>query len=265
MYRFHASIFLRFAHLLKDFSYQLVEAKKELELHGHDPDAVPVNGGLAEKFLTTIAPMQKHLASIRLNFSANGVRKLITYMSQHGPISMNKLKSLTEELNDRVVEELADRKLFLIRSDRADFYGLPNTFLGEKLIHKFPEFPEDASEAGNCFALSRYTACMFHLMRIMEAVVQRFGRKVKVPIDVKNENWDKIVKQIKKLTEIDSKDSQKIKLKKKRYQLFYDRLDAVRVAWRNPTMHPKSTYTEEEAKEVMDAVKNLINDFSTLR
>jgi ABC-type uncharacterized transport system involved in gliding motility auxiliary subunit len=99
----------------------------------------------------------------------------------------------------------------------------------------------------------------------MEGVVQEFGRKAKVSVDIKKAYWDTILKQVKKLTEIKETDSAKIKKKKKRYQSFYDRLDAVRVAWRNETMHPKTTYTEEEAKEVMDAVRLFLKDFSTLR
>jgi hypothetical protein len=31
-------------------------------------------------------------------------------------------------------------------------------------------------------------------------------------------------------------------------------LTRVKDAWRNDTMHPKQTYTEEEAKDIMDAV-----------
>jgi HEPN domain-containing protein len=32
-------------------------------------------------------------------------------------------------------------------------------------------------------------------------------------------------------------------------------LDNVREAWRNPTMHPKETYTEEEAENAFRFVK----------
>jgi hypothetical protein len=46
-------------------------------------------------------------------------------------------------------------------------------------------FQEDADEAGKCFAVGRYTACVFHLMRIMERCVQKMGRDLGV--------YDKIV------------------------------------------------------------------------
>ena len=106
--------------------------------------------------------------------------------------------------------------------------------------------------------------------------LERSGKKIilahgkffsykEITIDIKNAYWDTILRQVKKLTEIKETDDIKTKKKKNRYQSFYNRLDAVRVAWRNPTMHPKTTYTQEEAKEILDAVRLFVTDFSTLR
>ena len=42
--------------------------------------------------------------------------------------------------------------------------------------------------------------------------------------------------------------------RKKQVQQVRAHLHAVRIAWRNDTMHPKATYTEEEAKELLGHV-----------
>ena len=42
-------------------------------------------------------------------------------------------------------------------------------------VTKFPEITMDIEEAAKCFALSRFTATVFHLMRVMELGVQKLG------------------------------------------------------------------------------------------
>ena len=37
------------------------------------------------------------------------------------------------------------------------------------------------------------------------------------------------------------------------------RLDHVRIVWRNDVMHPKATYDESEAREVLNAVEAFLN------
>ena len=39
-------------------------------------------------------------------------------------------------------------------------------------------------------------------------------------------------------------------------------LETVKIVWRNRTMHPKATYTEEEAKKIVNAVQVFVQDFS---
>ncbi len=41
-------------------------------------------------------------------------------------------------------------------------------------------------------------------------------------------------------------------------------LQTVRLAWRNPVMHPKQTYTREEAHEVFNATRTLMNHLADL-
>ena len=51
----------------------------------------------------------------------------------------------------------------------------------------FPAANHEASEAGKCFATARYTACVFHLMRVMEVGVQEFGAVLSVAGEVEFE------------------------------------------------------------------------------
>jgi hypothetical protein len=51
---------------------------------------------------------------------------------------------------------------------------------GTEVEDKLPNVIEDIAEAGKCLGLRRPTAAVFHLMRIMEVGVQKFGDKLGV-------------------------------------------------------------------------------------
>ncbi len=138
-------------------------------------------------------------------------------------------------------------------------------FLGEEVVSKIAELREDAEEAGNCFALGRYTATVFHLMRIMETMVQKLAEELKVthkdgsPLKAKTEDWYQIELAIARAANAMPKGD----LKDKRSGALAS-LSAVRVGWRNPTMHPKQTYTDEEARILIDSVKLFVKNVSDL-
>jgi hypothetical protein len=91
----------------------------------------------------------------------------------------------------------------------------------------------------------------------MEYCVQRFSRKLLVAIDTRNESWYQIMKAVN--TQIDLLPAGKSKTvrqnnRKKQFSLAASRLDHVRIVWRNDAMHPKETYDEEQALEVITSV-----------
>jgi hypothetical protein len=63
---------------------------------------------------------------------------------------------------------------------------------------------EDIAEAAKCLALGRTTACVFHLMRVMEMAVVRLGKKLKVTVRDKHDKelaWGPILGNIGKAIE----------------------------------------------------------------
>jgi len=118
---------------------------------------------------------------------------------------------------------------------------------------------EDISEAGKCLSLNRPTASVFHLMRVMELAVQRFGNELSVTL-VTEKNWQVILDQINAaIRKLDAKQP-----KTKSYAQATSHLYNVKVAWRNEVMHPKQTYTFEEAKAIFDNVRTFVCDLETI-
>jgi len=107
--------------------------------------------------------------------------------------------------------------------------------------------------------LRRPTSAVFHLMRIMELGVQSFGAKLGISL-VQEKNWQNILDEVNK--SIRARDHKLPETKQ--YAEATSHLYNVKVAWRNEVMHPKQTYTDEEAGKIFNNVNTFIGDLADL-
>jgi hypothetical protein len=156
---------------------------------------------------------------------------------------------------DKIITlELLDSLFMHVPSDRAIFYAQPELF-GSAVNKRFPDFQYDIEEAGNCHASGRATACAFHLMRIMELALQELGTVLGIAL-TNEKDWQNILDGINKaIRKLPPKDARTISLSSAAGHLYN-----VKVAWRNPTMHPRITYTSEQAADLRRAVKAFLSE-----
>jgi hypothetical protein len=158
-------------------------------------------------------------------------------------------ESALSTLEEFITSELEQNLFFAIPPERAAFYGDSELF-GMTVNARFPACQFDIEEAGCCYAAGRGTACAFHLMRVMEVAVREFGTALGVGL-TNEKNWQKILDEINKaIKALPQKDPRTIALSQAAAHLYN-----VKVAWRNPTMHPTIKYTLEEAGDLITAVK----------
>ncbi len=142
--------------------------------------------------------------------------------------------------------------------ERAAYYDQPELF-GKEVNAKFPDIQFDVVEAGNCYAAGRGTAVVFHLMRIMETGVQAFGTKLKVKL-AGEKNWQNILDEVNKaIKALNPKDRGTVEMSQASANLY-----AVKLAWRNEVMHPKDTYTLEEADNLIRQVRIFMGKLATI-
>lgn len=123
---------------------------------------------------------------------------------------------------------------------------------------RFPSASTDISEAGKCLALSRDTAAVFHLMRVMEVGVLAVARGLGIPDPVKpaQRNWGAVLAKIK--AEMDRRSQAGQWLDRAFFDEAYVSLDAVRSAWRNSTMHVDAVYPKDKAEDIFAAVRRFM-------
>jgi hypothetical protein len=203
----------------------------------------------------TIGEMARQVDKLELSSAKKHFQRMQVTINSH-PDSINE-EWVARNLFDfvgRIVDDLEDRLFLNVPTSQAPLYLQASPPFGEEVNNHFP-VAEDVSEAAKCLALNRTTAAVFHLMRVMEIAVQRFGDKLGVTL-VAEKNWQVILDQINSaIKAMNHKDP-----KTKAYAGAASHLYNVKVAWRNEVMHPKQTYTFEEAKAIFDNAKTFMND-----
>jgi hypothetical protein len=162
-----------------------------------------------------------------------------------------------EHLGNLIRMEMQTVLFFHLPTSQAEFYNNKHLF-GAEVSAKFPDLQYDIIEAGNCLALGRSTACVFHLMRIMEVGTQVFGRRLGVTF-TESKNWQNILDESNKAIKALPKGKDAVELSQTSASLF-----AVKVAWRNQVMHPHDKYTLEEAEDVLRQVKSFMKSMAKL-
>ena len=169
-----------------------------------------------------------------------------------------------EELRGRILDQIDSVYFLALSMGEKEYFEPPEPIFGPNVPAKFSSALFDIDEGAKCLATGRYTACVFHLMRVMEIGVQHLGQKLKVKINPKEQSWHQILLHVNKATEALSIKTSKQKSRKARFATCSAHLSNVRIAWRNEVMHPKATYTQEEAKEIFGHVKTFMRDLAAL-
>ena len=157
--------------------------------------------------------------------------------------------SFPAEMEDRLVFSIASRDATLINSDTPPF--------GNRVADAFPLAAEDIVEAAMCLGLSRFTASAFHLMRALEGSLQQLGKHLSLAsVDIE---WGKLISAITTAVETMPKGEDRNRWSENLSLLYH-----VKQAWRNDTMHPKKTYTEEEAHGLFQATKSFMHHLALL-
>ena len=172
------------------------------------------------------------------------------------------LAARCDHLRNKLLDELGREFYLKVPRQEVIFYQQKALF-GEAVAKKFPKATSDLENAGNCLALQQPTACVFHLMRAMEIAVQQLGRRLNVTITPQT-TWRQMTAQMDPIIRgMPNKKSAEQK-KKNKFEEAIVNLHHVGSVWRNNTMHPAASYTQNEARDVFNAIRVFMNGLSDL-
>jgi hypothetical protein len=251
MEKFAADVFFALGRQLA-IARQNVEVQINLPGNSRDTE-MPAASSLSIEITNGI---KKQCSSIGLRISEKCIDNILAMLSK--PVTLGNLSDAFAHLEKTIKWEMEDRLFMYIPLDRAERFNQVELF-GAGVNAKFSSTQYDMVEAGNCYAAGRSTAVVFHLMRVMEIGVQAFGTKLGIAL-AGEKNWQNILDESNKaIKALPSKDPNTVVLSQAAANLY-----AVKLAWRNEVMHPKDTYTLEEADNLLRQVKMFMEQLATI-
>lgn len=170
-----------------------------------------------------------------------------------------------EDITSRVQDDLLYACVYVLDESKIKFFECPEGQFGADVSTKFSTAAFEIDEAGKCLALHRGTACVFHLMRVLEVGIQSARKCLGIPDPIKDaeRNWGAILRKFKaELERRNAVPSNWNGEDRRFFEEVYASLDAVRNVWRNPTMHVENKYTVEEADHIFSAVRGFMKKLS---
>lgn len=228
-------------------------------------------GHSKDKLLDTLAQIIASCESMKLDFSASYGKEILE-QTKHGH-ALTKPAFGPEEfrkeiliLRKRIDDELKGRTFFLILQDKIKYFNEPWVSFGQSIVEKFPSLSRDIEEAGKSYAAGRNPACVFHLMRIMEAGLRALGKSLSIPsLDPQlNPSWERILDKCNEELNKPIKDRcAEWKADNDFFSQASANLLAVKNAWRNPTMHVGIDYSDDVALDIYNAARGFMRHLAT--
>ena len=215
-------------------------------------------GGEARLAPNLVKSLKKRLSSLNIELekleiksSCLLIEKMLKKLDTTDLASIYKPR--LRDLSARLEDELAEAFCLVMHAEDKALYIQSEPPFGRNVDTVFPIAMEDIRSAGKCLALGQSTACVFHLMRVMEAGLKGVGRELEVDYCP---SWGAYLE---KLTKELKKPYKSLTTSERDKRTFYNSvlkdLNTVKMVWRNPTMHIVKSYNAGEAKLIYSAVK----------
>lgn len=263
MLEFSAHEFYQSTSLLQDLRNVIRSWSKQQHPFHKENDVIDRESALFVK--DNICTLMPHLEKLNAKLTKMSCARLVERLSDlQNANRFADIATSVESIIQRLRDELSLSTVFVLEADKQKYYCPANPLFGGDIEGKFPSSLFEIDEAAKCLGLGRPTAAVFHLMRMMEIGIRAVARCLGIPDPMRaaDRNWGNILRAIK--NDLDARSGAaptkvwKVAGDKEFFESAYASLDAVRVAWRNTTMHVGNKYTDDEAEHVFVAVRGFM-------
>lgn len=240
----------------------VLQASSLLTALGTLEKLMPARGSLGDDIVEQIRqqllPLKELCTQLGLRVCEEHTKEILQRLQG---MQLSEFTRASMELKNNLQRELNGMVCLWLPADKEGYFQKTSLF-GAEVSKAFPSSSFDIEEAGMCIALSRGTACVFHLMRVMEVGLRSFARNlgISVPDD---KNWGHILREISAATTRLPDGTTTEKEHKEFCSGATAHLSSVKEAWRNPVMHVRGAYTGDQAEDIFTHVRSFIRQLAT--
>jgi hypothetical protein len=156
--------------------------------------------------------------------------------------------------------ELESKLFFWVPTEKSEYYTQPQPLFGQKVESEFSSASWDIAAAGRCYALDEWTACVFHLMRVLELGLGTLAGQLNI-VPKTEDQWQNIidsieseVERLRSLSRTQRPDSTVLKF----YSEACTDFRHFKAAWRNHVAHARERSDERDATRIWNHVQSFM-------
>jgi len=174
-----------------------------------------------------------------------------------------------QEINRTMRREMKKMTFMYLPHKEASWFEQPLNGWKE-VLERFPASAIDIEEMGKCYALSRYAACVFHSLQVIESGLIELGKFLKV--DDPKSGWTAVANKLRKI--VKSEHKTRTRSEKKHFAFIEQTeasVEALKNAWRNKISHSQGRlavmtageFSPDVAVEIMMATRAFMRRLAT--
>jgi hypothetical protein len=210
--------------------------------------------GPNEEDLEILGYVKSECQTLGLTLSVLSADRMVTQLQATLPPTNTEFSRMVAELRRRILDETSSVLFLQVPARDAPFYEGQQLF-GEEVEACFPSVSLEISEAGKCLALGRNTACVFHLMRVIEVGLRTLASALRIRMKRSQPTWNDLIVAVQNRI----KPTQPKRNLWQKHEVFVagvaTYMGDISRAWRNPLVHKVSVfYSEEDARDIFQSV-----------
>ena len=227
---------------------RVLRSGESLDTHPtpRDDTAHPMPDELRNSLRRVLGNLELECRTLRFKSCFATVSRLQMILDEE-TATLRDLKEEAEQFEDRLIDELRETSCFALEG-RGEELFLGVHHFGEAVSKRFPGTVVDIEEAAKCLAFDRGTACVFHLMRVLEIGLQELAHDLR--IEHLDRNWQTLLNNVQRSMKALPHMTEAEKEYQARRSGAVAHLQNVKDAWRNEVMHPRSVYTVKQARDI---------------
>lgn len=158
-----------------------------------------------------------------------------------------------------LLDDLSRHLFFYIPDEYRHLMEQSNRAFGDKVEVVFTDAKRDIEAAARCLALNEWTACVFHLMRVLEHGLRPMARHFNVSFDISS--WHQVIQGIengiaglRNKQGLQASDRDEITY----YSQAASQFRYFKDAWRNHVSHSREHYDERDAWQIFTHVREFM-------
>ncbi|MGI9073337.1 MAG: hypothetical protein ACR2JB_18970 [Bryobacteraceae bacterium] len=217
---------------------------------------IPIPENIRDTLIGSLATCRDSCQRVGLRMSVMAIEELLSQPADK--FTHRYCRERNQELQRRIRDELRT-VYFLHVPDEKICYARPDWLAKSEIDSAFPSALAEFQKAGRCYAYDESTACMFHLMRVIDFGLRIVAESLGVAYEARN--WMGIGNAIQ--TKMEAKYKDKLEDWKKVEPIYAEVLtdiQAISRGHRNPVLHElEKKYEGKEALYMLTVVEGFMS------